>query len=87
MAKIDSDYLNSGYTYRGVQLISGDYRIMPIGAILGYCHCNAHKGFITKNLYKSHACEAKKCVHLERFEDYPYWKNRKKAEQEKLYQK
>lgn len=87
MAKIDSDYLKAGHKYRGVELISGDYRVMDIKAIVGYCHCKAHKGFVTKNLYKNHECAAKKCVYLEKFDDYPFWENKRRIEQEKAYQK
>lgn len=46
-----------------------------------------YKGFLTKNLYKHHACSEKKCPFLEKFHDYPYWENKREREQKKAYQK
>ena len=87
MGKVDTDYLKTGNDYRAVYLITGDYRVMDIKMLVGYCHCGLHKGFVTKNLYKHHACAEKKCPFLEKFHDYPYWENKRKMEQEKAYQK
>lgn len=49
---------------------------------VAYCHLNAHKGALSKNMLKQHQCLAKQCPFLEKYEDHPYWKERarKKAE-------
>jgi len=75
MGKVDTDYLKTGYEHRGVYLINGDYRVMDIKMLVGYCHCSLHKGFLTKNLYKHHECAVKKCPFLEKFDDYETFQN------------
>lgn len=41
--------------------------------IVGYCHCDTHKGYLTSNLLKGHGCLDKKCPFLEKYSDFPFW--------------
>lgn len=56
-----------------VKLISGRVEDTMLNSLVGFCYCNAHKGYITKNLLKKHECIEKQCPFLRKFEDYPYW--------------
>jgi len=40
--------------------------------VVGFCHNNLHRGYISKSLLKSHECIEKECTLLERF-DHRYW--------------
>ena len=50
---------------------------------IGYCHCEAHKGALNKELATKHKCIAKKCKYLEKYNEEswnvkPKYKNRRK---------
>ena len=40
---------------------------------IGYCHCDAHVGYVTVELMKKHQCLEKNCPFLEKFFDHCYW--------------
>ena len=50
---------------------------------IGFCHCEAHKGALNRELARKHKCIAKKCKHLEKYNEEiwrqkPAYKNRGK---------
>lgn len=49
---------------------------------IGYCHCFAHKGALTKNLMTKHKCRKKECPYFMKNEEHEYWidKARKKLD-------
>ena len=59
--------------------ITGKY----ISNAIGYCHYEAHKGALNKELAMKHKCIAKKCKYLEKYNEEswnvkPKYKNRRK---------
>ena len=56
----------------GWKLINGSVtRSEPVG----YCRCNAHKGWMTLKLVNSHECLKKNCPFLDKNTYHPYWKS------------
>ena len=53
-------------------------------AIAGFCHCLIHTGYLTINAMERHDCINKDCVFFEKFNDFPYWLNEQRKEQERL---
>ena len=82
MSKWYVPYTNRG-EYSDVKLINGGYTHIRTDQLIGYCHCMAHKGFLSKTLLHTHECIDKQCPFLERFEDYPFWHNYYKYEKKK----
>lgn len=58
---------------KGAKLVSGDYVYVPRRRLIGFCHCDLHKGYVTKSIYKNHKCGEKQCVFFQKFEDCPFW--------------
>ncbi len=54
---------------------------------IGYCHYNIHKGYLTETLLKQHACIAKECPYLERYEYKTYWIKREIKKVVKKYRR
>ena len=46
---------------------------------IGYCHNNIHRGYLTKDLIKQHSCIKKKCKYFSKYEDHPYWVEKKRT--------
>ena len=69
--------------FRKVKLITGETKMVGKRYIVGYCHCDAHKGHVTVTLYKKHECKKKNCDFLEVYTNYPYWENKRKREEAK----
>lgn len=85
MAEKDTEYLNSNEPFRRVNLIGGVYATVDTPALVGYCHNEDHKGFLTVTIMNDHDCIAKGCYYFEKFEDYPFWqKFRRKEELKEL---
>ncbi len=87
MSEKDSEYLESGRKLRTVKLITGEYKTVDINSIVGFCHYELHKGFLTVNLFKEHKCDEKECFLLEKFNDYPYWQRKAIADKIKAINK
>ena len=49
--------------------------------VIGYCHLDSHRGYLTKKLLKSHKCLEKKCTFLKKLNP-EYWEGREAAEQD-----
>ena len=54
-----------------------------INNAIGFCHCEAHKGALNKELAYKHKCIAKKCKYLEKYNEESWnvkqkYKNRRK---------
>lgn len=81
MAQKDTEYLESKEPFRNVQLIGGAYAKVDTHSIVGYCHNNDHKGFLTISIMNEHECIQKKCHYFEKFLDYPFWQKRQRKEQ------
>lgn len=73
MAETDSIYLKRKDAFRRVTLIDGDNVCVDVPSIVGFCHNQQHKGFLTVRILNKHDCIEKNCHYLERFEDYPFW--------------
>ena len=59
--------------YISVKLLTGIRIYTKRGNVVGYCHCDTHRGTVTKALLKSHDCINKKCPFFKR--DNPeYWR-------------
>ena len=58
---------------KGAKLVSGDYVYVPRRRLIGFCHCDLHKGYVTKSIYRNHKCGEKQCVFFQKFEDCPFW--------------
>ena len=56
-----------------VKLLTGDTETVSNKNVIGYCHFSEHKGYVTRNLLKSHKCDTKSCHYLEKYEDNSYW--------------
>lgn len=76
------------------RLITGERIYTKRKNIIGFCHCEMHKGSISKALYKIHDCGGKGCFYFERTNP-EYWamidsiaaaKKRKKETAKKLKQ-
>ena len=81
----DTEYLESGEPFRNVNLIGGAYARVDTHSLVGYCHNELHKGFLTITIMNEHDCIGKECSFLEKFEDYPFWvKKRRKEEQKQI---
>lgn len=59
---------------------SKDMQSVRASAVIGYCRCDAHRGSLTAPLLHSHKCMEKDCPFLERYVNYPYWRDRLAAE-------
>lgn len=81
MAEKDTEYLNSNEPFRRVNLIGGAYATVDTPSLVGYCHNDDHKGFLTVTIMNEHDCIAKECRYFERFEDYPYWQKFRRKEE------
>ena len=58
---------------KGAKLVSGDYVYVQRRKLIGFCHCDLHKGYVTKSIYRNHKCGEKQCVFFQKFEDCPFW--------------
>jgi len=54
------------------RLIDGNY--VASSKIIGHCHSLIHRGYLTKNLIKSHDCIGKKCSSFEKIKP-DYWQS------------
>ena len=48
---------------------------------VGYCKCDLHRGFLTKNLMEEHDCLGKECIWFVKDEDAPYWQYKAKKKE------
>ena len=64
-------------------LASGAMDIVNKKNLIGFCHYSKHRGFITRSVLKTHNCDGKMCHYLEKFEDHPFWIERKKQKDRK----
>ena len=59
------------------RLLGGNIVEIRRGKIVGFCHNLSHPGKLTKGILDEHRCLAKQCPFLERYEDAPFWIQRK----------
>lgn len=95
MTKTDVKYPADGKEFLRLRLMDGTCYMVKKKKIAGYCHHNAHQGYLTVALLEKHDCIKKQCRCLEKFEEYPFWDNynrqakakaRKKEEIKRLQQ-
>ena len=67
--------LNLDLEYQSVPLINNRNQILQTKNIVAYCHCDTHKGFISKSLMKQHGCIAKNCPFFDKSVNPIYWNN------------
>lgn len=48
---------------------------------VGYCKCDLHRGFLTKNLMEEHDCLGKECIWFVKDENAPYWQYKAKKKE------
>ena len=82
-----SYYKTNGLDFVKIKTLEGVVQTVDVGAIVGFCYCDTHKGYITVNLMKSHDCLGKECPFLHRFEDFPYWERYKNVARQREIQK
>lgn len=72
-----------------VSLLGGKHARISKSKIVGCCHSKLHPGKLTKALMDEHDCINKECVYFEKYEDSPYWTERRriKAERKRNKQK
>jgi hypothetical protein len=63
-----------------VRMINGD-RCLESSAV-GFCHCDVHRGYLTKALMKQHDCLNKECTFLRKLNP-AYWARLQGIEKEK----
>ncbi len=84
-------WLEEGRFYQKVRVACGGEALVRTDAILGYCHCAEHRGFVTKNVFDGHDCLKKGCFYFEKFENCPCWERaearKKQAERERALRK
>ena len=73
VAEADSVYLKRKDAFRRIALIDGNIVYVDVPSIVGFCHNQQHKGFLTVTILNKHDCIEKNCHYLEKFEDYPFW--------------
>lgn len=83
LASKDAKYIRDKVMKRTVKLVTGRVEEVNTSEIVGFCHVNLHKGYLTRKLLKEHDCIAKHCKCLEKFPDYPFWKKRDKSKKAK----
>ena len=63
-----------------VRLLGGAIVKLNKKKIIGYCHNIIHPGKMTKEIMEKHDCLGKQCSYLAKYEDAPYWVERKKKQ-------
>ena len=67
-----------GNNYKTVRTIDGKIRAVHINSLVGYCHHKIHKGYLNASIMNEHHCKEKHCPYFEKYEELPYWANKKK---------
>lgn len=75
-------YVEKGIHNVEVILIDDCLHYVPISSIVGFCHCKTHTGHLLHSTMMQHECIAKNCPCFQKFEDYPYWINKKNKRME-----
>lgn len=83
MHKSYNELIANGVDKLRVKLVSGTMANSQLKKLVGYCHCDTHKGYLNKVLMEEHQCIEKKCPFFERYEDYPYWTNLRQRKEAK----
>lgn len=63
-----------------MRLIDGNYAV--VRTVIARCHLLTHRGYLSKNLVKSHDCIKKKCPYFEKLKP-EYWQALEKADKTK----
>ena len=58
--------------YVKVKLITGETVCIKQSNYVGFCHFPEHKGALTRNAFKKHECQSKKCMYFERNKNNTY---------------
>lgn len=67
-----SYYKTNGLDFVKIRVLEGGVQTVDVGAVVGFCNCDTHRGYVTVNLMKNHNCLGKECSFFHRFEDFPY---------------
>ena len=67
--------------FRRVRLLGGSLTKVDKNAIIGYCHNDIHKGYISVSLLNEHDCVGKQCTFFHKFEESPYWIRKSRKEE------
>ena len=69
-----------------VRLLNGTIADVKEEQIVGYCHYELHKGYVSSKLIKIHNCALKECPFLQRYEP-SYWNEQLNKERKKRLRK
>ena len=64
--------------FKHVKLLTKQYT--DYDNVVGYCHCDTHRGYINKNILRKHNCLEKQCPFFKKHND-EYWNTREATEQ------
>jgi hypothetical protein len=76
MIKAYEEYRKNNVPFLTLPMITNETKLVPIGALVGFCHCEHHKGYLDVSTLQKKECIKKGCHYLRKFDDYPYWINR-----------
>lgn len=76
--------------YISMRLITGAVSTIKKSNLVGFCYCDTHKGWLTKEIIRKHECIEKKCPFLKKCNP-EYWealaRNAEAKQQEKAVRK
>ena len=70
-----------------VRLLTGEYRTLKRGKIVGFCQNSLHPGKMTKDIMKQHDCLGKECWYFQKYQDAFYWESIEIQKQKKQNRK
>lgn len=76
-----AEFLTSTDKIRTFKRIDGIYAPFSKNELVGYCHCDIHKGSLSSNDMEKHQCISKGCCHFEKYEEFPYWQRKKRHDE------
>ena len=76
MIKPYEEYKNNNVPFLTLPMITNETKQVPIGALVGFCHCEHHKGYLDVSTLQKKECIKKGCRYLHKYYDYPYWIHR-----------
>lgn len=54
---------------------------------VGYCHNKSHHGYLSLKAMRQHQCTKKGCHYFEKYEDHPFWIEKRKRKEAKKARK
>lgn len=76
-----AEFLTSEDKTRTFRRIDGIYAPFSKNELVGYCHCDLHKGSLSSRDMEKHQCISKGCCYFEKYEEFPYWQRKKRHDE------